>query len=214
MLKPDTIASDATESTKEKILRVAKELIARQGIQKTSLAAIAREAEISRGTLFYYYPRKQSLLYQVMEESFREVTDKIVATINSMNAGSKARAADVFQYVLQSIGESHELNRINFHLFQEAVTRDKTLQKSFQESYRQWQDLIAYHLQNYFPRSAAHYQQKTLARLILALIDGLSMQALLNYSPPEYRETARILAGLFTADERAGLRSYQIKGVD
>lgn len=208
-----TAAPGEVENTRDRILRVAKGLIARQGIQKTSLAAIAREAGISRGTLFYYYPRKQSLLYQVMKESFREVTDKIVDMISSMNDGSETKAADVFQIVLQSIGESRELNQINFHLFQEAVTRDKILKKHFIESYREWQDLIAYHLQNIFPQSVAHYRRNTLARLVLALIDGLSMQALLNCEPLEYRETAGILAGLFTADEKAGDKQIILKGM-
>lgn len=195
---------DSTEKTRDRILRVTGELIARQGIQKTSLAAIAREAGISRGTLFYYYPSKQSLLYQVMEISFCEVTGKILETIGRMKKGSAANTADLLHFILQSIGESRELNKINFHLFQEAVTRDISLQKRFQETYRQWQDLIAYHLERYFPRSAAYHGPKTLARLILALIDGLSMQALLDYAPLEYRATAGILAGLFTADEETG----------
>lgn len=98
---------DSTEKTRDRILRVTGELIARQGIQKTSLASIAREAGISRGTLFYYYPSKQSLLYQVMEISFCEVTGKILETIGRMKKGSAANTADLLHFILQSIGDGY-----------------------------------------------------------------------------------------------------------
>lgn len=193
---------EINEGTRDKILRVTRELIARRGVQGASLAAISKEAGISRGTLFYYFPSKQSLLYQVMEDSFQEITEKILQAIGNMHTG--IIADDVLKLTLQYIGESRSLNQTNFHLFQEAIVKDAALQKRFQESYRQWQGMIAEHLEKYFPESAARYNPQTLGSLILALIDGISIQTLLDYAPVDYGETSRILAGLFEADEQKG----------
>ena len=92
----------AESSTREKILRVARKLIARQGIHATSLAAIAAETGISRGTLFYYFASKQSLLYQVLEDSFSEVTARIEQAMHTMPPG--AGAAEIIQLTLNSSG--------------------------------------------------------------------------------------------------------------
>ena len=43
------------------IIKVATELIGKKGVEKTSLADIAREAGISKGTLYYYYPTKNDI---------------------------------------------------------------------------------------------------------------------------------------------------------
>ncbi|MEW5784351.1 MAG: TetR/AcrR family transcriptional regulator [Bacillota bacterium] len=184
--------------TKDKILRVARDLIAEKGIHKTSLAAIAEKAGISRGTLFYYFPSKQSLLYQIMESSFQDVTDQIIGAIDAATPEDKPEA--IIYLALSYIGEARSLNQTNFHLFQEAISEDEILKNRFQESYRNWQELIARHLQEYFPHTTAHTSPQIMSSLILAIIDGISIQALLDYAPVNYRHIARLIAGLFRED--------------
>jgi AcrR family transcriptional regulator len=186
------------ESVKARILRVARNLIAQQGIYKTSLAEISREAGISRGTLFYYFPSKQDLLYQIMEESIQELTEKVVAAIKEIQSNTKTR--DIFYLLLRYIGESHALNQTNFHLFQEAMAKNQRLKKRFQESYRQWQSLMGEHICQLFPKTAARYGPQNLAALMLALIDGVGLQSLLEYGSLDYKALARAIAGIFQED--------------
>lgn len=189
---------DLIEDTRQKILRVSRELIARQGIQKTSLASIASAAGISRGTLFYYFPSKQGLLYQVMEDSFQEITDRIMGVVDSIEPGK--RALEILRLTLKYTGESAALNQTNHHLFQEAIAGDSLLIAKFQKSYRHWQEIIASCLRQHFPKTAQRYNPEVLSSLILAMIDGISIQALLGYSPVRYEESAETLASFFSAD--------------
>lgn len=190
----------ARGNTRSRILRVTRKLIANQGIHATSLAAIAREAQISRGTLFYYFPSKQSLLFQVMEDSFAAITDRIMQAVESLDPGSGlADREEIFYLTLRLVGESRSLNQINFHLFQQAIADNRPLRESFQGFYRKWRRLIAERLQDLFPAVSRQYNPEALGALVLALIDGVSIQALLEDQPPDYRETARLLVRLFDA---------------
>ena len=185
----------APEGAREKILRIAAELIAEKGIHRTSLALIADKAGISRGTLFYYFPSKQSLLYQIMADSFQAVTDKIMKAIDHKDAEGKPE--EILFLALKFIGEARSLNQINFHLFHLAIAGDTLLTSSFQKSYREWIALIAARLQENFPQTTAHLDPLILSAVILALIDGISIQALLESQPVDYRQMARLVSGLF-----------------
>ena len=44
------------ESVRAAILETATRLFTEKGIHETSLADIAKEARLSKGTLYYYYP--------------------------------------------------------------------------------------------------------------------------------------------------------------
>ena len=83
---------------------------------------------------------------------------------------------------------------------QEAIAGDASLKKRFQDSYRQWQGLISARLREHFPKTASTCSPRLLASLLLAVIDGLSIQASLDYAPVKYHEIAQALAALFTAD--------------
>lgn len=50
-----------------RLVEAAKGLLHRQGVQRTTLADIAREAEIPLGNLYYYFRTKEALLDAVIE---------------------------------------------------------------------------------------------------------------------------------------------------
>jgi len=51
--------------TKDKILEVALNLFIAQGFDATPTSQISKEANVSTGTLFYYFPNKNSILEQL-----------------------------------------------------------------------------------------------------------------------------------------------------
>ena len=53
--------------TKNKIIKVAKELIIKNGYSNISSRRIAKESKLSIGTLFYHFPKgKLSILYEII----------------------------------------------------------------------------------------------------------------------------------------------------
>lgn len=56
---------------RQQIIEAARELFVREGIEKTSLRAIAKEIEYSPATIYLYFKDKDEILYAVHEEAFR-----------------------------------------------------------------------------------------------------------------------------------------------
>jgi len=64
---PEEGSNDAAE-TRSRILDAAEDLIARDGFDATPTAQIAARAEVPKGLLFYYFPKKIDLLRTLLAE--------------------------------------------------------------------------------------------------------------------------------------------------
>ncbi|MFP4559951.1 MAG: TetR/AcrR family transcriptional regulator [Thiohalorhabdus sp.] len=58
-----------------RIAEVAARLFARNGFQGVSMAALAREAGVSKAAIFHHFPSKEALYYYVIREACRETTE-------------------------------------------------------------------------------------------------------------------------------------------
>lgn len=56
---------------RESIIEAARELFVREGVEKTSLRAIAKKIEYSPATIYLYFKDKDEILYAVHEKAFR-----------------------------------------------------------------------------------------------------------------------------------------------
>ena len=62
-------------SVREAILATAAQLFTQQGVHGTSLGDIAAAADLSKGTLYYYYPAKEELVLTIGEGCLSHFTD-------------------------------------------------------------------------------------------------------------------------------------------
>ena len=74
------------ERSREEILEAARRVIARNGIAATTLDAIAKEVGLTKAALYYYYPSKDALLFEM-------VYDLVEAQSHAVHDGV-ARATD------------------------------------------------------------------------------------------------------------------------
>lgn len=58
---------------RDALLAAARRLFIRDGFERTTIAAIAEEADLGFGTFYRYFPDKESALHAVLEEAAREV---------------------------------------------------------------------------------------------------------------------------------------------
>jgi len=65
------------EQRREQILNTARELLFKKGIDATSMNQIAKNAELSVGTLYLYFKNKESLFAALQEEGLTLLCDKI-----------------------------------------------------------------------------------------------------------------------------------------
>ncbi len=163
-------------ASRERIIRAAAKLIIEKGVANTSLADIADEAGISKGTLYYYYPTKGDLVFDI---SVRHM-DHITRTIRSWIAGRgrNESAERVLQMVVETILKSETRGYIHFYLIEEALSGNhESLRHRFTEEYDRWLELIGEGLRLIMEPDTDF---TTVSRIILSSIDGLLLQNLLG----------------------------------
>ncbi len=181
---------------REKIIQGASKLMIERGIANTSLADIADEVGISKGTLYYYYPSKGELIFDISERHIRHITNKIFAWMEE--SGTGLQPEEVLRLVFKIIVSSHTRGNIHVYLIQEALTDSPFLKRRFVQEYKNWQDLIEDGLKRILAKGKDY---KLLAGVILAALDGLLLQHLLGVQHVPLDDISRYLLNAQTEQE-------------
>lgn len=81
-------ASPPGDDSRERILQGAIRSIARHGLERSSIASVAREAGLSRQTVYAYYTNREDVLRDAVTRSATELMHVVVA--NAKNASGAA----------------------------------------------------------------------------------------------------------------------------
>lgn len=81
-------ASPTGDDSRERILQGAIRSIARHGLERSSIASVAREAGLSRQTVYAYYANREDVLRDAVTRSATELMHVVVA--NAKNASGAA----------------------------------------------------------------------------------------------------------------------------
>ena len=71
---------------KEKILLASIDLMRKNGINNTSLADIAREVNISKGTLYYHYSSKDDIIFDIADNHLNIISKALLNCIRQVNS--------------------------------------------------------------------------------------------------------------------------------
>jgi AcrR family transcriptional regulator len=78
------------QQTRQKIVDAAFELFAGDGYESTSIAAIARKADISKGLIYHYFNSKQAILEAIFDQLV-EVGDQLLDFPDDFSPADKIR---------------------------------------------------------------------------------------------------------------------------
>lgn len=176
-------------TSRQKILEVAARLIMEKGVRGTSLADIAREAGISKGTLFYHFPSKDELVYEVTVRHFDELIQGFLKGIDYMD-GEKPEK--IVYEGLNLVLQAKERGKLNLYLLQEAFMGNDELKAKFKETYRDYHNLMRQFLQKLNGKEDEEDQVK--AVMLVALLDGLIIQWLMHPEEVRVEKIAGIIA--------------------
>ena len=95
------------EETKRKIFEAAVKLFTDKGFSATTVDEIAEAADVSKGTFFNYFPRKESIAQYLFEE-WAEVGEQIVT---ETSRPAEERILELFTVAAESFGGKRELAR-------------------------------------------------------------------------------------------------------
>ena len=180
---------------KVKIIEAAQRLIARFGVEKTSMRDIAEEAGITTGAIYYYYKSKEELLYDVMD-----YTTGITANIMEMRQSPEANPDEVLDEMARQV--THRLlkdnaaRRLRYYLAYQAVLGDEALRARFASDYAAQAERTAA-LFNFVFDTPPQPQDIPLAVIMVAALDGINLQQFMDALPVKGDEMARIYNEFF-----------------
>lgn len=178
------------QSNRERILAAAQSLMAEKGIKKTSLADIARVVGISKGTLFYHFASKDDLVNDILADHF---TNLVSMTKEHLPQHLENKTpSQILQMLFDQFTGDLEITRLDLYLLQEGIQGNDNINEKFVQRKRNWRKVIAEDLETLFQISNPVHVS-ALSTMILAIIDGLALQILVE---PGSINTAEITATL------------------
>jgi AcrR family transcriptional regulator len=87
------------ERSREEIVEAARRVLVRNGISGTTLDAVAAEIGVTKAALYYYYPSKEVLFFEVIFGAVEAQANAIHAAVESAPSGAAALRAIIRETV-------------------------------------------------------------------------------------------------------------------
>src|SRR3984957_11675204 len=91
------------------ILEAAVQVLARQGAQRFTPARVAETAGVSVGSLYQYFPNKESILFRLQTDEWRQTTALIDGILNDTTLAPLERLRTVVRAFFRSECEEAEM---------------------------------------------------------------------------------------------------------
>ena len=160
------MAAPRKDNVKECILNATAALLENSGFSDISLAKIASEAGVSKGTLYYHYHSKGEILFELTDRYLEEQWDDFIRwTENKEKDTSLSR---LVRYVIQRNTASAALR---MQLLSEAQMGDEELRRRLVKRYGEFRRLISAKI-----AERTGFAPDFIARLLLLVSDGIIVQ--------------------------------------
>lgn len=176
------------QSMKEKILSASINLMTKNGINNTSLADIAREVNISKGTLYYHYSSKDDIIFDIADDHLNIISKALLECLSSVN--SNFTTEEFLLVILKNISGIEGTGRIHMYLLCEAIIRNDALRERIGIKYVEWRTALENQMLQIIDDKS---QAKAASFLLMSIVDGLVVQGLLKAEKTPYAEVAKFL---------------------
>ncbi len=166
------------EKRRAEIVHATATLIARSGVGAATLREVAAEAGWTTGALTYYFADKRELLLATFEGSLAK---RVRIRDESTSSDAYAVLLDALRGALPIDADRRQHWLVTLALCVYAVG-DKTFAKAQRDAYLDFRAHVAIHIQQ--TELADGTEAVALAERLIALVDGIAMQAL--FAPPEW----------------------------
>ena len=165
------MAAPRKDNVKELILNATEELLEHKKLSDISLAEIAREAGISKGTLYYHYKNKNDILFDITDKYLdQQYQDLIIWTEDETKDTSLHR---LVKYVLERDVSTADMR---LHLFYDAMMGNEQIRQKLLSRYCEFAEIISKKIGERTDSVSSDY----LAWLLLLLSDGLFIHKTLD----------------------------------
>ncbi|MGV9322016.1 TetR/AcrR family transcriptional regulator [Streptomyces sp. NPDC003660] len=183
----------------------ARTALARDGMGRTSLRAVAAEAGVPLGTLQYVFPSKELLLRAVIEEVIEETAEALRAAADLDGGLEQALRRGVAGFWARLVEGRSGLQVMQYELTHHSV-RTAGMESVARWQYERYTAVVADWCQQAAQRAeetcAVPFAQ--LARLMVASLDGLIMQYVCDPHPARSRQDLEAITEMLVS--LAGVR--------
>ena len=178
-----------SHSMKEKILLASINLMKKNGINNTSLADIAREVNISKGTLYYHYSSKDDIIFDIADNHLNIISKALLNCIEKANYNFTTEEFVIF--ILKNISNIEGTGRIHMYLLCEAIIGNEALRKRISLKYIEWRNALENQINELIICDKSNARAASF--LLVSIVDGLVVQGLLKAEKIPYSEIAKFL---------------------
>ena len=128
------------ESNREIILKTAGALFCSKGVGATSISDIAKAAKLSKGTVSYYFPTKDHLVFEATEHHLDDVSDSVLGWMDAVKP--ETQLSSVLVSLFACLFHVPEKCRLHICLCYEAMMGNSVIEKMISETTMKWQTMV------------------------------------------------------------------------
>ncbi|MCH4210718.1 MAG: TetR/AcrR family transcriptional regulator [Bacilli bacterium] len=181
------MARARTDIDKQAFINASEKLITEKGAKDFSLADLAHEMGISKGTIYYHYPTKDELILDIMQEHMSALSKDYIDWLHRhvKDGITFQRFLDIIFYKGVKLFNKA---KIHVYLLGECVRGNPSLRDSYTKLWDEWKRYIQEGVEQVLPDSD---DKEAEAYLLMLIIDGLTIQEALGNPKPELNEKVK-----------------------
>ena len=128
------------ENNRQIIREITTELFISKGISATSIADIAKEAKLSKGTVSYYYPSKDHLMFEATDYHLTDVTDSLLCWMEKTTQGTPLE--DALLSLFGAVFNTEKKCRLHICLVYEAIMGNEAISRMIMDKRAGWLTMV------------------------------------------------------------------------
>jgi TetR/AcrR family transcriptional regulator len=131
---------DVSKERKNQILDAATEVFSKKGFQKARMDDIAEEAKLGKGTLYWYFKSKESIVIQIFDRIFYREAEELIALVDSpLTATEKINR--YAERVIKDVNNLLKFAPVAFE-FLSLAFRNKFFKKAFKKYFQDYMQTL------------------------------------------------------------------------
>jgi AcrR family transcriptional regulator len=155
--------------TRTKILTAAIEVFKKHGYHQTSMEQVAKDAQVSKGSVFHHFESKTNLALTII----KEISFQYIHQLRDLSHLQKLTVDSILSAALDDIASGLGLTQLLFSLFLEHITTQDS--KELDKLSRMYIEPIYAEMATIFQKLELS-NPKLKSRLFFATLDGLAIQ--------------------------------------
>ncbi len=174
-----TFVRKPTPLRKDSLISATLSLIATEGIDATTVRAIAKQADVTQGLIRYYFSTKEDLITAAFKRHMSAMTQATHASLQSMENADPAKRLAVFVSASLTPPVVDPGSVALWAAFLNRVRNDDKMRMTHKETYYDFRDRLEVLIGDVFAQAGKSVKACELVRLAIAcnaVIDGLWLE--------------------------------------